>query len=94
MLGVRPQAITLKAITPPHHPLPSFLFISLAYYKHTGEITPQMVEWLSSIEEKNLNYCGKLVLTGDMSELSITKVDLSNMNTLEGKLSCCPKATH
>ena len=49
-----------------------------------------MVAWLSSIEKKNLNYCGKLVLTGDMSELSITKVDLSNMNTLEGKLSCCP----
>ena len=52
-----------------------------------------MVEWLSSIKEKNLNYCGKLVLTGDMSTLSITKVDLSNMNTLEGKL-CCLKATN
>ena len=48
-----------------------------------------MVAWLSSIKDKNLNGCGKLVLTGDMSELSITKVDLSNMNTLEGKLSCC-----
>ena len=45
-----------------------------------------MVEWLSSIKDKNLNGCGKLVLTGDMSELSITKVDLSNMNTLEGTL--------
>ena len=52
-----------------------------------------MVAWLSSIKEKNLNDCGKFVLTGDMSELSITKVDLSNMNTLEGKLSCCPKAS-
>ena len=52
-----------------------------------------MVEWLSSIKEKNLNRCGKFVLTGDMSTLSITKVDLSNMNTLEGKL-CCLKATH
>ena len=51
-----------------------------------------MVEWLSSIKDKNLNGCGKLVLTGDMSELSITKVDLSNMDTLEGKL-CCSKAT-
>ena len=48
-----------------------------------------MVAWLSSIKDKNLNGCGKLVLTGDMSELSITKVDLRNMNTLEGKLSCC-----
>ena len=48
-----------------------------------------MVAWLSSIKDKDLNRCGKLVLTGDMSELSITKVDLSNMNTLEGKLSCC-----
>ena len=49
-----------------------------------------MVEWLSSIKDKNLG--GKLVLTGDMSELSITKVDLSNVNTLRGKL-CCLKAT-
>ena len=53
---------------------------------HIGEITPSMVEWLSSIKEKNLNNCGKLVLTGDMSTLSITKVDLSSMNTLKGKL--------
>ena len=60
---------------------------------YIDEITPSMVKWLSSIKEKNLNYCGKLVLTGDMSTLSITKVDLSNMNTLEGK-SCCLKATH
>ena len=51
-----------------------------------------MVKWLSSIEDKNLNGCGKLVLTGDMSELSITKVDLSNMNTLEGKW-CWSRAT-
>ena len=51
-----------------------------------------MVEWLSSIKDKNLNGCGKLVLTGDMSELSITKVDLRKMNRLEGKL-CCPRAT-
>ena len=57
----------------------------------TGEITPELVTWLSSIdiENKNLNGCGKFVLTSDMSELSITKVDLSNMDTLEGKLSCC-----
>ena len=52
-----------------------------------------MVAWLSSIKDKDLNYCGKFFLTGDMSELSITKVDLSNMNTLEGKLSCCLKAS-
>ena len=51
-----------------------------------------MVEWLSSIKEKNLNSCGKFVLTGDMSTLSITKIDLSNMSTLEGK-KCGPKAT-
>ena len=44
-----------------------------------------MVEWLSSIKDKNLNNCGKFVLTGDMSMLSITKINLSNMNTLEGK---------
>ena len=59
-----------------------------------------MVAWLSSIKQKNLNNCGKFVLTGDMSQLSITKVDLSNMNTLEGryfgvKISCarCPSAS-
>ena len=51
-----------------------------------------MVEWLSSIKDKNLFGCGKFVLTGDMSELSITKVDLSHMNTLEGKL-CCHRET-
>ena len=45
-----------------------------------------MVAWLSSIKEKNLDNCGKFVLTGDMSQLSITKVDLSSMNTLEGTL--------
>ena len=83
MLGVRPQDL----ITPLHPFFPSL------FHKRTGEITPQMVAWLSSIKEKNLNNCGKFVLTGDMSELSITKVDLSNMNTLEGMLSCCPKAT-
>ena len=55
-------------------------------YTHAGEITPQMVAWLSSIKQKDLNNCGKFVLTGDMSQLSITKVDLSNMNTLEGRL--------
>ena len=46
-----------------------------------------MVAWLSSIRQKYLCMCGdKLVLTGDMSQLSITKVDLSSMNTLEGTL--------
>ena len=53
---------------------------------HAGEITPPMVECLSSIDYKGLDGCGKLVLTGDNSELSITKVDLNNMNTLKGKL--------
>eukprot|EP00620_Florenciella_sp_RCC1587_P016800 CAMPEP_0182557750 /NCGR_PEP_ID=MMETSP1324-20130603/1553_1 /TAXON_ID=236786 /ORGANISM="Florenciella sp., Strain RCC1587" /LENGTH=79 /DNA_ID=CAMNT_0024769849 /DNA_START=48 /DNA_END=283 /DNA_ORIENTATION=+ len=39
--------------------------LNLNYCKNVeGEITPQMVEWLSSIEEKNLNDCGKLVLSG------------------------------
>ena len=35
-----------------------------------GEITPQMYQWLLSVEEKNLNGCDKLTLTGDMSEIS------------------------
>ena len=50
----------------------------------SGEVTPQMVALLSGLKNKNLYNCGKLVLTGDMSELSITTVDLRNMNTLEG----------
>ena len=53
-----------------------------------------MVAWLSSIEQRNLSNCGKFVLTGDMSELTITKVDLRSMNTLEAApgphLSCAP----
>ena len=44
-----------------------------------------MVKFLSGLKSKNLKNCGKLVLTGDMSEIvDTTKIDLSNMNTLEG----------
>ena len=50
-----------------------------------------MVAWLSSIEKKDLNFCGKFVLTGDMSQLSITKVDLYSMNTLEGRFVMLPQ---
>ena len=54
----------------------------------TGEITPQLVAWLSGIKEKNLNGCGKFTLASDMSAIrDITSIDLSNMNTLEGKRS-------
>ena len=35
-----------------------------------GEITPQVYQWLLSVEEWNLNGCDKLTLTGDMSEIS------------------------
>ena len=52
-----------------------------------------MVAWLSSIRQKDLSNCGKFVLTGDMSELTITKVDLSSMNTLEGNVRWCPRAS-
>ena len=65
-------------------PFNSLYSVHLRIHKHAGEITPQMVAWLSSIK-KNLIDCGKFVLTGDMSQLSITKVDLSQMNTLEGR---------
>jgi hypothetical protein len=40
-----------------------------------------------------LKYCGKFVLTGDMSELTIPKVDLRSMNTLEGNVRWCPRAS-
>lgn len=56
-------------------------------HHYTGNITPSMVVWISGIKEKNLNNCGKFVL-GDMGELAITKVDLSDMNTLEGNVPC------
>ena len=52
----------------------------------TGEITPQLVAWLSGIKKKNLTDCGKFTLASDMSAIrDITSIDLSNMNTLEGK---------
>ena len=53
-----------------------------------GEITPHMVAWLSGIRQKNLNGCGRLVLTGSKAknEILITEVDLSNMDSLEGDL--------
>ena len=51
----------------------------------TGEITPELVTWLSSIENKNLNGCGKFTLVGDMPTDTV-KVDLSNMDSLEGSL--------
>ena len=43
-----------------------------------------MVEWLSGIKDKKLHDCGKFVLAEDLSELSITKIELHTMNTLEG----------
>ena len=53
-----------------------------------GNITPHMVAWLSTIREKNLNGCGRLMLTGSKTknEILITEVDLSNMDSLEGDL--------
>ena len=51
----------------------------------TGEITPELVTWLSSIKNKNLNGCGKFTLVGDMPTDTV-KVDLSHMNSLEGSL--------
>ena len=51
----------------------------------TGEITPELVTWLSSIKNKNLNGCGKFTLVGDMPTDTV-KVDLTNMDSLEGSL--------
>ena len=51
----------------------------------TGEITPELVTWLSSIKNKDLNGCGKFTLVGDMPTDTV-KVDLSNMDSLEGSL--------
>ena len=51
----------------------------------TGEITPEVVIWLSNIENKDLNGCGKFTLVGDMPTDTV-KVDLSNMDSLEGSL--------
>ena len=54
----------------------------------TGEITPELVTWLSSLTttNKNLKGCGKFTLVGDMPT-DIVKVDLSNMSSLEGSLN-------
>ena len=51
----------------------------------TGEITPELVTWLSSIKNKNLNGCGKFTLVGDMPTDTV-KVDLDGMGSLEGSL--------
>ena len=51
-----------------------------------GGITPSLVDWLSGLAVKNLNSCGRLVLTGDLSEVSTTVVDLSHMSSLEGQI--------
>ena len=51
----------------------------------TGEITPELVTRLSSIKNKNLEGCGKFTLVGDMPTDTV-KVDLSNMDSLEGSL--------
>ena len=51
----------------------------------TGEITPEMVVWLSTIKEKRFYECGKFTLVGDMPT-DIMKVDLSTMDSLEGNL--------
>ena len=64
----------------------SFLWLTIILPSTgTGEITPELVTWLSSIEEKNLNGCGKFTLVGDMPTDTV-KVDLSNMDSLEGSL--------
>ena len=54
-----------------------------------GEISAQQIKWLSGIESKNLNGCGRFTLAEDLSSIAdITRVDLSNMNSLEGEVSC------
>ena len=45
-----------------------------------------MVAWLSGLQEKNLNGCGRLVLTGGKAKSEknwMTSVDMSNMDSLE-----------
>ena len=87
-----PQLCGLKAT--PHTLILSINFIATPLTITTpfrpignclGEITPEMVVWLSSIEEKDLRNCGKFTLVGDMPT-DIVKVDLSTMNTLKGSL--------
>ena len=54
-----------------------------------GEISAQQIEWLSGIKTKNLNNCGRFTLAEDLSSIAdITRVDLSNMSSLEGEVSC------
>ena len=51
----------------------------------TGEITPELVTLISSLTKKDLGSCGKFTLVGDMPTDTV-KVDLSNMDSLEGSL--------
>ena len=54
-----------------------------------GGISAQQIKWLSGIKTKNLNACGRFTLAEDLSSIAdITRVDLSNMNSLEGEVSC------
>ena len=66
------------------------LVISLAVMLYfQGEISAQQIEWLSGIKTKNLNNCGRFTLAEDLSSIAdITRVDLSNMNSLAGEVSC------
>ena len=78
-VGVRPQGNDLNAPG-------SFLWLTIILPPTgTGEITPELVTWLSSIKNKNLDGCGKFTLVGDMPTDTV-KVDLSNMDSLEGSL--------
>ena len=50
-----------------------------------GEISAQQIEWLSGIESKNMNGCGRFTMAEDLSSIAdITRVDLSTMDSLEG----------
>ena len=53
-----------------------------------GEITAPLVKWLSTIPNKNLKGCGHMHLASDLRCLDgeITRVDLSNLESLEGTL--------
>ena len=55
----------------------------------SGELTAPLVGWLSSIPKKNLRGCGHLRLCADLRPLreqGATRIDLANVETLEGNL--------
>ena len=60
-----------------------------------GEISATQIKWLSGIKSKDMSGCGRFTLAEDLSSIAdITRVDLSEMDSLEGEVRACGGTTH